>query len=140
MVDTTTDNTNMNNNFIYRIRSRSKAPTGGEMLSWFVYYKWNREDPAFLPLHFPKQFLGIEKGDRVWILVDGCVFGCVIVSWVHDSNVTQEIWFDERWEQSSDYRQHQSKISRRLHDETRAILPELVTDWTATLRRAPWDT
>ncbi len=73
------------NHFIYSMKSTDRAPAaGGDMKSWFEYYKWDVDGHTFIPM--PEDVVGeLEPGATsiLWFAMDGILLGCVPVEGFH---------------------------------------------------------
>jgi len=78
---------------IYRMKGDDPAPqAGGDTKSWFYYYKWNTEEPVFVPVDLGFR---VTLGDFIWFILDGIVLGYARVSLVQldESRDRKEVWF-----------------------------------------------
>src|ERR1019366_8541306 len=87
----------------YRMHGRDPDHAkNGDMRSWFMFYRWEKQEETFLPfdrsqasvLETKKEMPAV--GDVIWICLDYEVFGSTTVTGVVEdcANERWEIWYD----------------------------------------------
>lgn len=98
---------------LYAMKSADKAPAaGGDMKSWFLYYKFDVDDEVYVPVVPTEQvvidsedmkktetysgFVNAGEGDHIWFAMDGVLLGYAkILRVIEDMiNSRHEVWYD----------------------------------------------
>lgn len=85
--------------YLYPIDSVRKAPAaGGDMKSWFYFYKWDVVDETFVPVtgEYVRCFCNVTPGDLLWFAVNKLLVGYVEILRVEQelSQGLLELWYD----------------------------------------------
>ena len=73
------------NHFVYSMNGKAEAPAaGGDMRSWFFFYKWDTGEDAFVPVPGEVQSARPDTKDLLWFVLDGVPLGYAPVTSVLD--------------------------------------------------------
>jgi hypothetical protein len=83
--------------FLYAVHSDQPAPaTGGDAVSWLLYYKWEVEGSCFIPVELAPVWLSVQPGDHLWLVTNRKLLGRVTITHleVETSQRRIELWYD----------------------------------------------
>jgi hypothetical protein len=81
--------------FIHQMKGADPA-AGGDLASWFRFYKWDVEGEVFVPRQ-TGQHLHVRPGDLLWFSLDHNCLGCVVVTQIVLDPLgsgVQEVWYE----------------------------------------------
>lgn len=74
--------------FLYRMSSSDPVPGGGSFRSWLHFYKWGRPETVTFRKRTP-HFVGAQKGDVMFFVLDDALIGDAIISDVRDDLIIE---------------------------------------------------
>lgn len=126
--------------FVFAMNSNGRPPAGdGTMEAWFLYYKWDVDGEAFVPL--PEDSISpdarLDAGDVLWFILDERPIGCVPILRIEPDPLNHfiEFHYDTRQIQAAPLRDltHSCPFPSGLAENAQALaLAELKLQFDAT--------